>query len=48
MSLFLAQPKSIIWTQKMVTPEAAKVLMQGLVISTLDYCNALLLGVSGQ
>ena len=30
----------------MVAPEAAKVLMQGLMISKLDYCNALLLGVS--
>ena len=32
----------------MVTPEAAKVLVQGAVISKLDYCNALLLGVSDQ
>ena len=33
---------------KMVTPEAAKVLVQGLVISKLAYCNVLLLGVSDQ
>ena len=32
----------------MVTPEAAKALVQGLVIGKLDYCNTLLLGVSDQ
>ena len=32
----------------MVTLEAAKVGVQGLVISKLDYCNAVLLGVFDQ
>ena len=30
----------------LLTPEAAKIIIQGLVISKLDYCNGLLLGVS--
>ena len=31
----------------LLTPEAAKIIVQGLVISKLDYCNTLLLGTSG-
>ena len=30
----------------LLTPEVAKIIIQGLVISKLDYCNGLLLGVS--
>ena len=32
--------------QNLLTPEAAKIIIQGLVISKLDYCNELFLGVS--
>ena len=31
----------------LLTPEAAKIIVQGLVNSELDYCNTLLLGTSG-
>ena len=34
--------------RNLLTPEAAKVIVQGLVISRLDYCNVLLLGVADQ
>ena len=40
--------KNISRIQKIITPEGAKILVQGLVISNLDYCNTLLLGVSDQ
>ena len=38
--------KSIARVQNLLTPEAAKIITQGLVISKLDYYNGLLLGVS--
>ena len=38
--------KNIARVQNLLTPEAAKIIIQGLVISKLDYCNGLLLGAS--
>ena len=38
--------KNIARVQNLLTPEAAKIIIQGLVISKLDYCNGFLLGVS--
>ena len=38
--------KNIARVWKLLTPEAARIIIQGLVISKLDYCNALLIGVS--
>ena len=38
--------KNIARVQNLLTPEAAKIIIQGLVISKSDYCNGLLLGVS--
>ena len=38
--------KNIARVRNLLTPEATKVIVQGLVISKLDYCNILLLGVS--
>ena len=38
--------KNIARVQNLLTPEAAKIKIQGLVISKLDCCNGLLLGVS--
>ena len=38
--------KNIAKVQNLLAPEAAKIIIQGLVISKLDYCNGLLLGVS--
>ena len=38
--------KNIARVQNLLIPEAAKIIIQGLVISKLDYCNGLLLGVS--
>ena len=38
--------KNIARVQNLLTPEAAKIIIQGLVISKLDYCNGLLLEVS--
>ena len=38
--------KNIARVWNLLTPEAAKIIIQGLVISKLDYCNGLLLGVS--
>ena len=40
--------KNIARVWSLLTPEAAKIIIQGLVISKLDYCNGLLLGVSAQ
>ena len=39
--------KNIARICSLLTPEAAKIIVQGLVISKLDYCNTLLLGTSG-
>ena len=39
--------KNIARIHSLLTPEAAKIIVQGLVISKLDYCNTLLLGTSG-
>ena len=38
--------KNIARAWNLLTPEAAKIIIQGLVISKLEYCNGLLLGVS--
>ena len=38
--------KNIARVQNLLTPEAAKIIIQGLVTSKLDYCNRLLLGVA--
>ena len=38
--------KNIARVWNLLTPEAAKIIIQGLVISKLDYCNGLLLGIS--
>ena len=38
--------KNIARVWNLFTPEAAKIIIQGLVISKLDYCNGLLLGIS--
>ena len=38
--------KNIARIQNLLTPEGAKTIIQGLVISQLDYCNGILLGVS--
>ena len=38
--------KNIARVWNLLTPEAAKIIIQGLVISKLDYCSGLLLGVS--
>ena len=38
--------KTIARFWNLLTPEAAKIIIQGLVTSKLDYCNGLLLGVS--
>ena len=38
--------KNIARVWNFLTPEAAKIIIQSLVISKLDYCNRLLLGVS--
>ena len=38
--------KNIARVQNLLTSEAAKITIQGLVISKFDYCNGLLLGVS--
>ena len=38
--------KNIARVWNILTPEAAKIIIQGLVISKLDYYNGLLLGVS--
>ena len=40
--------KDVARVQNLLTSEAAKIIIQGLVISKLDYCNGLLLGVSVQ
>ena len=39
--------KNIARICSLLTPEAAKIIVQGLVISKLEYCNTLLLGTSG-
>ena len=39
--------KNIARIHSLLTPEEAKIIVQGLVISKLDYCNTLLLGTSG-
>ena len=39
--------KYIARIHSLLTPEAAKIIVQGLVISKLHYCNTLLLGTSG-
>ena len=39
--------KNIARIHSLLTPETAKIIVQGLVINKLDYCNALLLGTSG-
>ena len=38
--------KNVVRIHNLLTPEAAKIIAQGLVISKLDYCNGLLLGIS--
>ena len=38
--------KNIARVQNLLTPETAKIIFQGLVISKLDYCNGFLLGVT--
>ena len=38
--------KNITRVRNLLTPEAAKIIIQDLVISQLDYCNGLLLGIS--
>ena len=38
--------KNVARIHNLLTPEAAKIIVQGLVISKLDYCNGLLLGIS--
>ena len=38
--------KNIARVQNLLTPEAATIIIEGLVISKLDYCNGFLLGVS--
>ena len=38
--------KNVARISNLLTPEAAKIIVQGLVISKLDYCNGLLLGIS--
>ena len=38
--------KNIARIYSLLTPEAAKIIVQGLVISKLDYCNTLQLGTS--
>ena len=37
---------NIATVRNLLTPEAAKIIIRSLVISKLDYCNGLLLGVS--
>ena len=39
--------KNIVRIHSLLKPEGAKIIVQGLVISKLDYCNTLLLGTSG-
>ena len=39
--------KKIVRIHSLLTPEAAKIIVQGLVISKHDFCNILLLGTSG-
>ena len=41
-----AYSQNIPRAQNLLTPEAAKIIIQVLVISKLDYCKGLLLGVS--
>ena len=38
--------KNVARIHNLLTPEVAKIIVQGLVISKLDYCNGLLLGIS--
>ena len=38
--------KNVARIHNLLTPEATKIIVQGLVISKLDYCNELLLGIS--
>ena len=38
--------KNVAGIHNLLTLEVAKIMIQGLVISTLDYCNGLLLGAS--
>ena len=38
--------KNVARIRNLLTPEVAKIIVQGLVISKLDYCNGLLLGIS--
>ena len=38
--------KNVARIHNLLTPEVAKIIVQGLVINKLDYCNGLLLGIS--
>ena len=38
--------KNVVRIHNLLTPKVIKIIIQGLVISILDYCNGLLLGAS--